>query len=213
MTLFDITVPVYPGMFVYPGNPQVFRERVLRLEAGDSCNLSRLDLGVHTGTHIDAPFHFLEHGVGIDGIPTEALLGEAYVVDATLVGAEIDAGFLATAGIPPHAERILFKTKNSSLWGRGEFSEDYVGVAPDAAAALVDRGVKLVGIDYLSVATPAHSIDTHRVLLAAGTVILEGIDLSAVEPGRYELICLPIRLVGSDGAPTRAILRTLPSDP
>ncbi len=213
MALFDITVPVHPGMFVYPGNPQVFREPVLRMEAGDPCNLSRIDLGVHTGTHIDAPVHFIEDGNGIDGIPTEALLGEALVVDATSVESEIDAAFLATVEVPAGTERVLFKTRNSSFWDRGEFTDGYVGVAPDAAALLVERGVKLVGIDYLSVATPEHGIDTHRVLLGAGTVILEGIDLSAVEPGWYELVCLPIRLVGSDGAPARAILRSLAGTP
>jgi arylformamidase len=202
MELIDITVPIRDGMFVYDGDPTVTLTRVKSIEAGEVANISRLDFGVHSGTHIDAPLHFIEGAPAAEKLPLEPLLGEAHVVDATGVRGVLDAAALRGLELPDGAERLLFKTPNSELWERGAFSHDFVHLTGDGAQLLLDRGVRLVGLDYLSVGDP----DAHRVLLGAGVVAMEGLDLRAVEPGSYRLVCLPLKIVGSDGAPARAVL-------
>ena len=208
MALYDVTVPLDSRVPIFPGDPDFRLERVASLSDGAVCNLSRLDCGTHTGTHIDAPVHFIDGAPAVDATPLEAMLGPAYVVDATSVSERIDAGTLGALAIPEDVDRLIFKTRNSELWALPTFAPDFVGVTARAAAALVERGVRLVGIDYLSIAPPGDPTPTHVALLSAGVVILEGLDLRAVAPGRYELLCLPIRLVGSDGAPARAVLRS-----
>ena len=200
MELFDITVPLREGMVTYPGDPMVHMERVDSIAAGDPANLTRLDFGVHSGTHVDAPAHFIDGGPGADTLPLELFLGPCEVVDATGVSGEIGPETLG--GLAPAAERVLFKTRNSELWARDSFSEEFVRLGTAAAKQLVERGVRLVGVDYLSVGDP----DTHRTLLEAGVIAIEGLDLRGVEPGSYRLACLPLRIVGSDGAPARAVL-------
>ena len=207
--MYDVTVPLDAGVPIFPGDPSFHVERVTSLADGAVCNLSKLDCGVHTGTHIDAPIHFIDGASGVEGIPLESMLGRAYVVDTTSLRSHIDATAVSSGGIPRHAERLLFKTRNSQLWSSPTFSGDFLGITADGAEALVDRGVRLVGIDYLSIAPPHDPTPTHVTLLAAGVVIVEGLDLRAVPPGWYELACLPIRLVGSDGAPARVVLSTL----
>ena len=208
MTWIDVSVPIRPGMVVYEGDPPVCFERTASLANGDLANVSRLDFGVHSGTHIDAPVHFIEGRPGIEGVPLDALIGPAVVVDATALGADIDAWALESLDIPRGAERILFKTANSRLWELDHFSPDFIGLTEDAAQLLVADGVRLVGIDYLSIAPKADPAPTHRALLEAGCVILEGLDLRLVEPGSYDLIALPLLIPGSDGGPTRALLRS-----
>lgn len=195
-------------MLLWPGDPPVVVEPAARISRGDVANLSDLRLGSHTGTHIDPPFHFLEHGATVDRLPLEALIGEAVVVEIPRSTGDIDPADLERAGIEG-ATRVLFKTGNSALWGRPgvAFPDDYVALTPEGAQWLIDRGVRLVGVDFLSVErfdAPGHP--THRALLGAGVVIVEGLDLSGVAPGRYGLACLPIRLAGGDGAPARAVL-------
>ena len=207
MDVYDVTVPLDGRVPIYPGDPRFHLDRVASLAAGAVCNLSRLDCGVHTGTHVDAPLHFIDGAPGVESMPVEAMLGPAYVVDATGVTGHIDAAALDTLELPDDAERIIFKTSNSALWSSSTFATDFVGVDGAAAAKLVDRGLRLVGIDYLSIAPPGNPTPTHVALLAAGIVILEGTDLREVPPGRYELTCLPIPLVGADGAPARVLLR------
>lgn len=202
MELLDITVPIRDGMFVYDGDPTVTLTRVKSIEGGEVANISRLDFGVHSGTHIDAPLHFIDGGPSAEQLPLEPLLGPAYVVDATGVADGLDADALRALELPDGAERLLFKTPNSRLWERDTFSHDFVHLTGSGAQYLLDRGVKLVGLDYLSVGDP----DAHRVLLGGGVVAMEGLDLRAVEPGPYRLICLPLKIVGSDGAPARAVL-------
>jgi arylformamidase len=196
MELIDITVPIRTGMVTYPGDPQVTVERVSSLAAGDVANISRAELGVHTGTHVDAPLHFLDDGAGVDELALESLIGPCEVVSLP----DLDAVRIATA--VRDAERVLFHTPNSELWGRDSFAEDSVSLDGDGAHVLVERGVRLVGVDYLSVG----DADAHLTLLGAGVVVVEGLDLRGVEPGGYELVCLPLRVVGSDGAPARAVL-------
>jgi len=186
-------------MVVYPGDPTVSLERVASIAAGDVANISRLELGVHTGTHVDAPLHFIDGGAAIEALALDVLVGPARVLDLTSAD-RLDASALAGVEL---AERTLLKTSNSELWARGTFAEDALALTEDAARILVDGGVRLVGIDYLSVGDEA----AHRVLLGAGVVALEGLDLRDVEPGEYELLCAPLKLVGSDGAPARVLLR------
>jgi len=199
MEIIDISVRVEPGMVTYPGDPTVTLERVAALADGDVVNLSRLELGAHTGTHVDAPVHFIEGAPAIEALPLDALFGPARVLDLT-AAVRLDSAVFAGVELP---ERVLLKTRNSELWSRGSFAEDALELDGGAARALVDAGVRLVGIDYLSIGDE----EAHRVLLAAGVVPVEGLDLREVEPGDYELICAPLKLVGSDGAPARVLLR------
>jgi arylformamidase len=206
MRFWDVSVPIRSGMPLYEGDPDVRLARVQSIAHGAVCNVSELALGVHTGTHIDAPVHFIEGGAGVGATPLDALIGDCVVVDATTIEGDIDAGALERLAIPRGTERVLFKTRNSALWSRAQFSREFAGLAPDAARALAGCGVRLVAIDYLSIAPPADPAPTHIELLQAGVVILEGLDLRDVAPGAYRLVCLPLRLDGADGAPARAVL-------
>jgi arylformamidase len=206
MEIFDITIPIHPTMPVWPGDTGVQMEQVSKIEEGANANVSHLALGVHTGTHVDAPCHFIPDGVVLDEVPLDRFIGVVEVVEIP----EVD---LITAAdlegmIPSPTTRIIFKTKNSSIWTKmdHQFYEDFTALSPDGAQYLVDLGVKFVGIDYLSIAPFKESRPTHEILLGAGVVILEGVDLSAVVPGQYTLYCLPLKLVGVDGAPARTIL-------
>jgi len=203
MEIFDISVPIRDGMVHYAGNPPVHVTRVSSLENGDPANVSELDLGAHSGTHVDAPDHFLADGAGAEALPLDALIGPAEVVDAAAAAVALDLVTVRDLELPPQgSERILFKTRNSQLWGRDEFTRDFVRLDGEAAAYLVERGVRLLGIDYLSIG----DAEAHRTLLSAGVVCVEGLDLRGIEPGSYEFVCLPLKLVGSDGAPARAVL-------
>ena len=214
MTIYDISVPIAPGETpVYEGDPGIEVESWAAISRGDAANVSVLNFGAHTGTHVDAPAHFIEGAPGVTSLPLDALVGEALVIAVPADVRAIEEGHveeLSHGG----AARVLFKTRNSAFWEnpRGQFREDFTYVSPGAARALVSRGVRLVGIDYLSVEEfGSKEFETHRVLLSGGVVILEGLDLRAVAPGRYELICLPLKIAAGsgDGAPARAVLRTL----
>ena len=205
--LIDITVPLRAGRVpLYPGDTELTVERVQTLERGDPSNVSRLECSVHCGTHVDAPGHFLEGAGGIETVPLEALVGLARVVDATSVPGHLDAAAVAALDIPPDTQRVLFRTRNSRLWDAPRFVEDFVAITEDGARALVERGVRLVGIDYLSIAPYDDPAPPHVALLEAGVAIVETLDLREVAPGSYFLTCLPTLLVGSDGAPARAVL-------
>jgi arylformamidase len=197
--IFDVSVPLRPGVPIYPGDPELTLERVRSVADGSAYNVSRLELGVHTGTHVDAPAHVADGVAGVDELPLEVLIGPATVFDATSASA-LDAAALEAAGVG--GERVLLKTRNSALWSRDGFAEDYLALLPDAAAMLVEQGARLVGVDYLTVGDET----VHHTLLDAGVIALEGLDLSRVEPGAYELVCAPLKLVGSDGAPARVFL-------
>ena len=199
--IYDISVPVHPGMHIYRGTPGVTLARHESIADGALANVSRLELGVHSGTHVDGASHFIEGAAGTEALPLETLVGPVLVVDATQFDADLDEAALTSLELGDR-ERILFKTKNSQLWELPEFTDDFIRLTGSGARHLIDRGVRLVGIDYLSIG----DVDAHRELLGAGVVAVEGLDLREVEPGAYELICLPIRLEGSDGAPSRAIL-------
>ncbi len=202
MEIIDVSVPIRSEMPIYDGNPGVRLTRVQAIEDGEAANVSELELGVHTGTHVDAPLHFIEGGDGAETLPLEVLIGAAHVVDATSLDGPIDAESLDGLELPKDAERLILKTRNSELWRRNDFTREFIRLTADGARMLIGRGARLVALDYLSIGDQ----EAHRVLLGSGIVALEGLDLRDVEPGPYELICLPLRLVGSDGAPARAVL-------
>ncbi len=206
--IYDISLTVSPKIPVWPGDPQVVLERTAKMEEGSPCNISMMQMGVHTGTHVDAPYHFLPEGAAVDSLPLDALVGPAQVVELPETVEQIDAAAVEQAGIQPGVQRVLFKTRNSRLWVEhpGEFQRDFAAILPDAAELLVKLGIRLVGVDYLSVAPFSDGVPTHRILLRAGMVALEGLNLNQVPAGNYTLVCLPMKLAGADGAPARAIL-------
>jgi arylformamidase len=204
----DISVPLQAGITAWPGSVGVRVWRTLDLQAGDPVNNSRLDCDVHTGTHVDAPLHHFAEGVDVAALQLDDLIGPACVAQL-MDGDSISAVTLEALDLPRSISRLLLKTSNSHAWRTptAPFRSDYVALTLDAAQWIVARGVRLVGVDYLSVQRFRDGPETHRVLLAAGVVLLEGVDLSEVDPGDYELICLPLRLVDAEGAPARAVLR------
>jgi len=210
MPIFDITVPIRPGMPIYEGDPAVDIAAWSALAKGDSANVSFLHFGAHTGTHVDAPAHFIEGARKIDALSLDVLIGPARVIRVPDEVAEIDQEFLAGCDLD-QVERVLFHTRNSNFWNEG-FRKDFTHLLPEAAEMLVEMGIKLVGIDYLSI-EKFHSGHhrTHLALLSQSVVIVEGLNLSDVPAGDYELICLPLKIAGGagDGAPARVVLRTL----
>ena len=206
MKIFDVSVPISTRLPTWPGDPRLSLERVSAISKGDAANVSRLVAGVHTGTHVDAPVHFVDGATGIDSIPIETLVGPCLVVAADPPGLE-----LRPEDLPPTDHtRVLFKTRNSARWGNLDrpFDTEFVAVGLELARRLVAEGKLLVGVDYLSVESYHASFEhqVHHTLLAARVVVVEGLDLSAVEPGEYDLYCLPLKLVGCDGAPARTVL-------
>lgn len=199
-------MPVRTGAFVYPGNPEVSISLQQSTAAGAGANVSAIRFGSHTGTHVDAARHFYADGQPVDLIPLEKLVGPALLVRFGDDVRSIGEAELRQHDLGKHT-RILLATRNSALLSKKDFTTDYTFLAPDGAEFLVARGVELVGIDYLSVEQfrSGHH-RTHKTLLARSVVIVEGLDLSVPAPGQYELVCLPLRLEGCDGAPARAIL-------
>jgi arylformamidase len=196
-------------MVHWPNDPAFKLERIMQQEKGDICTLSRISLSVHTGTHMDAPLHFVPKSPTIDEMPIEATVGRARVIQVRDRHA-IRREELLEHEIPGD-ERILFKTANSDhAWNSDDFDEDFIFIARDAAEYLAESGVRCVGVDYLSVGGyKEDAVETHQALLGAGVWVIEGLNLSGVEPGEYELVCLPLKLVGAEGAPARAILRSI----
>ena len=207
MRTYDITLTISPNMPVWPGDTPPRLVRTGSISQGKNSNTSEICMSVHTGTHVDAPDHFLDDGRTVEKLSIDMMVGRAYVLHLPDVDL-ITAAVLSQAEIPPRTRRLLFKTRNSEYWARGEnkFQTNFVALSADAAELLVDRNVKLVGVDYLSVAPYKNSRATHQILLKAGVVVVEGLDLSRVSQGRYTLHCLPLKLAGSDGAPARAML-------
>jgi arylformamidase len=207
MTYYDISLPISESLVTWPGDPPLRITQPAHLERGDDYTVSRLEMGAHTGTHVDAPAHFVIGGRGVDELDLDALIGPACVVHVLAADA-LTADVLAGLPIPAGTERVLFRTRNSAQWLREAqtFVEDYVAIVEDGARWLVERGIRLVGVDYLSVGAFDRPAPTHEVLLHAGVVVVEGLDLNDIAPGSYDLICLPLRIVGGDGAPARAVL-------
>ena len=205
-TIYDISLPIVSGGLVYPGNPEITITPQQEIAKGAGANVSSLAFGSHTGTHVDAPKHFFDDGPGVDALPLEVLMGPAVVVDMPASVMSVGEEELRRHELAGH-RRVLIKTRNSTFNREREFHRDYTYLAPDGASYLVSLGVSLVGVDYLSI-EQFHSGHhrTHRTLLERGVIIVEGLDLSAPAAGPYELRVLPLRLVGLDGAPARAVL-------
>lgn len=205
MRIYDITMPLSAELPVYPGDPPFASAASLRIADGDAVNVSHLSMGTHTGTHLDPPRHFSDQGISVDEIPLGRLIGKALVVEILGVPSigRRDLERLPVRGV----ERLLLKTNNSQLWSKSEFCPEFAAISLEGAGYLLEAGVRLVGVDYLSVESFQGDGQVHRTLLENGVLILEGLNLADVEPGEYELICLPLKIKGGDGAPVRALLR------
>ncbi len=207
MRIYDITQTIRNGMPVWPGDPEVRLNWLSQISQGGLVNLTEIHMCAHAGTHIDMPSHFLDQGQNLDDLDLNILIGRARVVSVPPEVKVISAAFLATVALEG-VERVLFKTANSELVKAAphSFDENYVALDASGAEFLAETGCKLVGIDYMSVAVFEDPDGGHLPLLKAGIVVLEGINLECVEPGDYQLIALPLKLGGREGAPSRAIL-------
>jgi arylformamidase len=205
MKLIDVSVPFDATLPTYPGNTPFSLEAIKRIARGDSSNVSTIHMSAHGGTHVDAPRHYFDAAAGADALPLDMLVGRTRVIEIT--SRRIDAADLEPIDLSEDV-RVLIKTHNSRRWGSPEFPPDFVGVTEAGARHLVDHGVKVVGVDSLSVEEfKKPGAPAHHVLLGGGTIVIEGLNLRDVEPGIYDMLCLPLRVVGSDGAPARVVLR------
>jgi arylformamidase len=207
MPIYDISLTISNDLPVWPGDTPIDLRRNKDMRDGELYTLSQITTTVHVGSHLDAPMHFVRDGHGVDQIDLNKLIGPCYVVDLPNVDS-IDAQALEQANIPAHVTRLLCRTRNTELWKRDPkaFHTDFVAIDPSGAEWIVQRGIHLVGIDYFSVGPYDSVIPTHEILLSNGVVPVEGLDLSHIEPGEYQLICLPLKLKDCDGAPVRAVL-------
>ena len=208
MTIYDISLTISPTLPTWPGDPPLELELIESMDKGAHNNVTRISASVHLGTHVDAPHHFLNDGRTVESLSLDVLTGPCYVTQLPDGVEMITADMLDRSEISSEMKRVLFGTRNSHLWAKGEskFQTDFVAITEDGAEWLVEHGIQLVGVDYLSVAPYGDSVPTHTVLLKAGVVIVEGLNLSQVMRGFYYLYCLPLKISGSDGAPARAIL-------
>ena len=208
MTIYDISLTISSDLPTWPGDPRPELERFASMDQGALYNATRISTSLHMGTHIDAPRHFINDGRTVEQLPLEVLTGPCYVAQLPDGVEAITADVLERMEITSEMRRILFGTRNSHLWAKGEseFQTDFVAITEDGAEWLVERGVQLVGIDYLSVAPYSDPIPAHLVFLQAEVILVEGLNLSNVMRGFYDLYCLPLKIAGSDGAPARVIL-------
>mgnify|MGYP003596249269 FL=1 len=208
----DISLAISPDLPRWPGSPLTELTRRRDMGRGDPVNDSTLVCGVHVGTHVDAPLHFLADGADVTHLALDALIGPAVVAFLPDVDA-VTADDLEALKLPADTRRLLLRTRNSESWQRGDrdFHADFVALTADAARWVVARGIRLIGVDYLSVQIFQGDPATHIALLQAQVVIVEGLNLFQVAPGNYELICLPLKLAGAEGAPARAVLRRAPA--
>ncbi|MBS3753887.1 MAG: cyclase family protein [Anaerolineales bacterium] len=207
MDIHDISLPLSNDLPSWPGDPRPRIKRIHNISEGDDSNVTHLSMTAHTGTHIDAPDHFLDSGETLDQIPLGLFIGPAQVVELPS-GRDITADMIQEADIPAYTKRILFKTRNSQLWQQGvkEFQKDFMALDEKAAEYLVSRDVEVVGVDYLSVAPFRAPKATHQILLEGKVLIIEGLDLSGIESGQYTLYCLPLNIPEAEGAPARVLL-------
>ena len=207
MRIYDISLTLSPALPIWPSHLPYEISRARDIERGDRSNVSRIQMTAHTGTHVDAPLHFIPDGRSVEALDLNVLVGPALVVEA-LAAEVIDAGLLASLDLPAETTRLLFHTRNSGYWASGEpgFREDYVALDASGAQWIVDHGFRLLGVDYLSVAAFTDTVTPHRILLGAGVIAVEGLNLTGIESGEYHLACLPLKVGGSDGGPCRAVL-------
>ena len=207
MTIIDVSVGLDPSLPVWPGHPKIGVNRIEDIDKGANANVSFLEFSAHAGTHVDAPLHFLQDGSDISAMDLEMLIGPAFLID--VVNAKIiDDNLLGSMSIPQGTQRLLIKTTNSSLWSRKDssFQKDFVAIDNAGARWIVDQGIRLIGVDYLSVAPYGNTGPTHRTLLSSGVIPVEGLNFDGVNAGVYDLICLPIKIEGCEGSPARVVL-------
>jgi arylformamidase len=204
--IHDVTVPLAPGLVVFPGDPPLQVERIQQAGAAPY-GLSRLSLTTHSGTHVDAPSHFVAGGATVDHLPLEILMGKSRVVEL-LTRERVERADLESLDLRDDL-RVLLKTRMSGQLLKAGYQEDHVYLTEDAAVYLAQAGLKLVGFDYLSIDRFGNpGFPAHHALLGAGVIVVEGLDLSEVDPGEYDMACLPLRVGGGDGAPARVVLRS-----
>lgn len=210
MTYIDVSVDVSDDLPVWPGSPEIQFKRSLALDSGDIANDTTLNFSVHTGTHIDAPLHFLPNGKSVDQISLDTLIGPAHLAEVPNDVESITLTVLEQLALPDGVRRLLLKTRNSNLWISEvqEFEPDFVALTVEAAQWVVNRGIEVIGIDYLSIQRFCDGPETHQILLGAEVVVIEGLNLSQVLPGQYDLFCLPLKLKGIEGAPARVVLKS-----
>ena len=208
MKIVDISLPVSTDIPLWPGSTEFALTWTDRIDKGHESNNSRIACDTHIGTHVDAPFHFVANGLTVDQIAPELLIGPCQVVNMPGLK-HINAETLAAIKLAPHTRRLLLKTDNSNLWVAKEkkFQKNYACLTESGAQWIVQQGISLVGIDYLSIGSYSNGVKTHQILLEANVVVLEGLNLSEADAGDYELICLPLKLAGAEGAPARVVLR------
>ena len=209
LRLYDVTVPISEDLPVWPGDPSVRLEKPVKIADGALVNVTKLDMGAHTGTHVDAPGHVIDGAPLLDQIPLSRWMGPARVVkvDAPSIGPR-----QIRASEMKGARKVLFKTRNAGRLKKKTFDPSYVALTPAGARKLVDLGIELVGIDYLSIERyGSRTFNAHKILLGSDVLVIEGLDLARVPPGDYELLCFPILIAGGDGAPARVALRELSS--
>ncbi len=205
MSIVDISVRLYKGMPEWPESIGLNHEWVNRLDRGDNSNDSTLKCDVHLGTHVEAPLHYIEGGTSVDALSLDMLCGPVFIADLTDADS-IGKSELSSLSLPSGTKRIIFKTGNSAFWSKGDFNPDFTALTEDGAEWLVKKEICLAGIDYLSIQRYHGAPNVHRILLEAGIIILEGLDLTDALPGQHELVCLPLKLSGAEGAPARAVL-------
>lgn len=207
MKIYDVTVPLSCDVPTFPGDPPFDMRFTHRMADGAPYNVAHLSLGTHSGTHVDAPYHFIADGATVDELPLEILMGKVRVLDLPMRD-KIDRGDLQACGLRDDL-RVLLRTRMSGQLKNPQFQSDFVYLTQDAAEYLAQVGLRLVGIDYLSIEQfGSHDFPAHKALLSAGVVVVEGLDLSDVEAGEYDMICLPLRIAGADGAPARVLLKS-----
>lgn len=206
----DVTLPLRPQMPFWPESTGLKITAIKRMKSGGVCNLSALTIDLHAGTHVDAPWHYVDEGFTTEDLSIETMMGACWLAHMPDTK-EVTAADLEMAGIPDGTTRLLLRTSNSLLWKKGEpeFRKDFVGLSADGARWLVEHKIRLLGIDYLSVGPFGRGIETHKIVLGAHMVVVEGLYLADVEAGSYELICLPMKLVGAEGAPARVVLKRM----
>lgn len=206
MAVHDISLAIEPGLPTWPTSEGFRVRRAMQIASGDPANVSVIEMDVHTGTHVEAPLHFLDGADALETLELDRFVGPARVVE--VAGTAVTADGLAGLAIPPGTTRLLVKTANSARWaaGWGSFDERYAALTRDAAQWVADRGIRLIGIDHLSIERYEDGGETHRILMRAGVAILEGLNLHGIDPGEYTLVAAPIRLAGTEAAPARALL-------
>jgi len=208
--IIDVSISLKTGMVCWPGSVGFKLYKTMDMSKGDIANNSCIDTDVHIGTHIDAPRHSIPKGKTVDKLPLYILLGKSFVAYLPDVN-EITSKTLANHPIPKDTKRLIFHTRNSKMWKKknNRFNKNYVSLTKDGAEWIVNHGIRLVGIDYLSIQKFGESMETHNILLKNDVVIIEGLNMSKVKEGFYELICLPLKIIGAEGSPARVVLREI----